>query len=145
MQNSSVILLTSLALVAIGTLLMLNLGPHLSTFPTTTPGMGNIHIKAIDLYKKGLFFPLNAEQQKIVAEAITHAEPVKKSDYPEAKGPLNFEKLIIHRYDGPDIEIHPLQYKDSNLVFSTQGLSKDGDFIEFSAGALQKTLDSAHD
>lgn len=135
------IFLTSLALVAIGTLMVLNLAPNIASSVTIQP-VPPLMVRSISVIQKGTSYTMNAEQQKIAANAIQRAEEVKIADYPQVKGPFNFEKLVIQRFNSVDLEIFPIQYKDNELVFSAPNLNKEVYFIELSGGALQKVLNS---
>lgn len=144
MNNNTMIFLTSLALVAIGALMVLNLAPNIAS-RVTIQAVPPLMVRSISVVQKGVPYTMNAEQQKIAANAIQRAEEVKKSDYPEVKGPFNFEKIIVQRFNSGDLEILPIQYKENELVFSAPSLSKDVYYIELSGGALQKVLNSIHE
>lgn len=135
------IFLTSLALVAMGALLVLNLAPNIAS-SVTIQAVPPLMVRSISVVEKGTSYTMNAEQQKIAASAIQRAEEVKKSDYPTVKGPFNFEKMIVQRFNSGDLEIFPIQYKENELVFSAPSLNKDVYYIELSGGALQKVLNS---
>ena len=144
MNNTTLILLTSLALMAVGTLMVINFGPlpkseaAKSTFPS-------MQIKGIEVVHKGVPFTLNFDQQKVATSALLGAEEVKKSDYPEVKGPFTFDKIIVYRFNASDVEIFPIQYKELNLVFSAPALNKDAYYIELSGGEFQKMINSSFD
>ena len=138
------IFLTSLALVAMGTLLVLNLAPNIASNVTIQP-IPPMMVRSISVVQKGTSYTMNPEQQRIAANAIQRAEEVKKSDYPEVKGPFNFEKMVVQRFNSGELEIFPIQYKENNLVFSAPSLSKDMYYIELSGGALQKVLNSVNE
>lgn len=135
------IFLTSLALVAMGALLVLNLAPNLAS-QVTVQAIPPLMVRSISVVQKGVPYTLNAEQQRIATNAIQRAEEVKKSDYPTVKGPFNFEKIIIQRFNSTDLEITPVQFKENELVFSAPTLNPDVYYIELSGGALQKVLNS---
>lgn len=143
MTNNTMIFLTSLALVAMGALLVLNLAPNIAS-RVTVQAIPPLMVRTISVVQKGTPYTLNSEQQKIATTAIQRAEEVKKSDYP-SKGSFNFEKIIIQRFNSGDLEIFPIQYKDKNLVFSVPTLNQEVYYIELSGGALQKVLNSIHE
>lgn len=141
MTNNTMIFLTSLALVAMGALLVLNLAPNIAS-RVTVQAIPPLMVRSISVIQKGVPYTMNAEQQKITTSAIQRAEEVKKADYPQVKGPFNFEKLVIQRFNSGDLEIFPIQYKENELVFSAPTLSQEVYYIELSGGALQKVLNS---
>ncbi len=144
MNNNTMIFLTSLALVAMGALLVLNLAPNIASRVTVQP-IPPLMVRSISVIQKGVPYTLNAEQQRTVGNAIQHAEEVKKSDYPTVKGPFNFDRIVIQRFNSGDLEILPIQFKENELVFSAPALSQDVYYIELSGGALQKVVNSIHE
>lgn len=144
MNNNSMIFLTSLALVAMGALLVLNLAPNIASRVTVQP-IPPLMVRSISVIQKGVPYTLNAEQQRTVGNAIQRAEEVKKSDYPTVKGPFNFDRIVIQRFNSGDLEILPIQFKENELVFSAPALSQDAYYIELSGGALQKVVNSIHE
>lgn len=143
MNNTSLIIMTSCALIAIGALLTLNLAPKIASQVSIT-AIPPLQAKTAMVYEKGIPYTLNYDQLRILTNTIQKAESVDKKDYPEVKGPFNFEKIVITRFNGPDLEIIPIQYKETNLVFSVPALDKDTYYIELSGGALQSMLKSVH-
>lgn len=144
MTNTTLIGMTSLVLVAIGTLLAINFFPKAS-LEVTEQGLPPLEVRGAAVVYKGVPFTLNFEQQQLATNAILRAEKVEKSKYPEIKRPLNFEKMILYRFNASDLEIFPIQYDETNLVFSAPDLNKDYYFIELSGGALKNMIDSSYD
>lgn len=141
MNNSTIIGLSALAIMAVLALFVINLTPALSKGEASqTIPAGDF--KAIDVYHHGAPYPLNFQQQQIAIDAISRAVEVKKSDYPAPKGPFTFEKIVITRYKGPSVELIPIQYDERNLVFSLNGVNDKVYFIELSGGIFRRMLDS---
>jgi hypothetical protein len=144
MNNTTLIVLTSLALVAIGSLLVLNFAPKIAA-QIKVSAIPQLQIKSVSVVSKGVPYPLNNQQVKVLTDALQHAEKVNKADYPAVKGPFSFDKIVIARFNASDLDLIPIQYKEQNLVFSAPDLSTDNYYIELSGGALQTMLNAAHD
>lgn len=144
MTNTTLITMTSLVIVAIGTLLAINFVPKASLEVTET-GLPPLEVRGIAVVHKGIPFTLNFEQQKLAADALLKANQVDKAKYPEVKRPLNFDKIIIYRFNTSDLEIFPIQFEENNLVFSAPELSKNFYYIELSGGALKNMINSSYD
>lgn len=140
MKNSTIIGLTALAVLSVFTLFVINLTPTLTqqeSYQTLAPSS----IKSIDVVRKGVLYPLNFQQFSIAVDAISNAVEVKKSDYPSVKGPFSFEKLVITRYKGGNVDLVPIEYDEYNLVFSLNAINNNVYFLETSGGAFKRMLD----
>lgn len=144
MTNTTLVAMTSLVIVAIGTLLAINFIPKAS-LEVTEKGLPPLEVRGMAVVHKGIPFTLNFEQQQLAANALLKADKVEKSKYPEIKRPLNFDKIIIYRFNASDLEIFPIQFEENNLVFSAPQLNKNYYYLELSGGALKNMIQSSYD
>ena len=57
---------------------------------------------------------------------------------------FGFDRVIIYRFDEPDIIITPLAFVQGNLIFSTPDWNKGKPLQEISEGKIRKTLLKAY-
>ena len=71
-------------------------------------------------------YTLNFAQQNFVVDLINNALPLTTKEEPK-NGKVDFSKIVIYRFNAPDIEIHPIAYiskeNSSHLVFSVPALN----------------------
>lgn len=152
MKNSTIISMTALVVLAMLTLLALNFHPisfsrvtTADTTPNTAEWISNGEIRGMAVIHKGIPFTLNFDEQQIAQDAIMRAVSVKTSDYPQIKGPFDFDKLIIYRFHAPDVELIPIQFSDLNLVFSMPMLNRDKYYMELSGGSFKDMISKSFD
>lgn len=136
--------MVSLVLVGIASLMMINFKPPAAD-EVTAVGIPPLEVRGSAVIHKQIPYTLNFEQQNLVKDALLKSQKVKKEDYPEIKGPFDFDKIVIYRFNAPDVAITPIQYKDNNLVFFSPELSKDSYLLELSGGALKTMIQSSFD
>lgn len=145
MKSSTLIAMTAVVLIAITTLLIINVAPK-SYVPTPAESSFPINdISGIAVFHNGVPYTLNFEQQKIALDALGRAVEVKKADYPKVQGPFNFDKIAIYRIKNTEIELTPIQFVDTNLVFSVPSISTAEYFLELSGGGLQEMINTTFD
>lgn len=147
MKNPTLVIMTALVLLGVAVLMMLNYAPKMTvtSSDTTAAGLPPLEVRGMAVVHQGKPFTLNFDQQKLANNAISRAVLVKKSDFAKSKVPLNFDKIVIYRFNAPDVEILPIQYQEKNLVFEVPSLNKDSYFMELSGGELQNMLDHSFD
>ena len=146
MKNSTVIAMTALVLVAIGALLFMNLAPYASFKEAPSSSLvSNSEIRGIAVVHRGVPFTLNFDEQKVAVDSVMRAVTVKKADYPEVKGPFDFDKIIIYRFNAPEIELFPIQFPEQNLVFSMPPINKDKYYMELSGGEFKRMISQSFD
>lgn len=145
MKNPALVFMTALVLLGVATLMMLNYAPKMSTIQdATAEGLPPLEARGMAVVHQGKPFTLNFDQQKLANDALTKAVKVKKSDYSKDKA-LNFDKIVIYRFKGPDLEIIPVQYSENNLVFEIPSVSNDHYFMELTGGSLQNMINHSFD
>lgn len=141
MSRTTLIFFSCLVAICAVVLLVMNFAPSLTSLPTSTPPIFPLEqVKGMAVVHNDLPYTLNFDQQKIASGALLRAAIVKKTDYP-TKSALNFQKIIFYRFDGPDVEVTPIQMKESNLVFSIGNEY----YMELSAGELRDTINQSFD
>lgn len=145
MKNSTLIGMTALVIVAMLTLIFINFSPYIieTAIPTKSPFP--LDVRGMAVYHRGLPYTLNFEQQQTALGAMTRSVEVKKSAYPEIKGPFLFEKIAIYRFQGGDIELLPIDAVEKNLVFAAPSLDPNVYYMELSGGELSTMLNNAFD
>ncbi len=139
MSNQTLLALIFVVVCAIGALFMINMGPTIfnAVSDLTIPPS---HVRGSAIQRNQVLYTLNYNQQNAVIEIINHAIPLKEGGAKKSKTPPGFEKLIIYRFNAPNIEIIPSGFVGDNLEFSAPQLRQNGYFLEVSAGVLQDLL-----
>lgn len=145
MQTSTVIAMTAVVVLGIVTLLFLNFKPMAPVHVGTASHLPGNDVRGMAVFHNGIPYTLNFEQQKLANDVINRAVEVKKSDYPKAEAPFSFDKLVIYRFNAPDVEIFPISYSDRNLVFSVPSLSQEKYFLELSGGEFKNMINASFD
>lgn len=96
--------------------------------------------------KEGKIYNLNMKQQAEALAFLDRAEPVDKKDYPNKDPKIGFNRIIVYRFNLPDIIITPITHENKNLVFEIPQLSTNSYMMEFSGGEftnlIQKVIES---
>lgn len=136
--------MTAAALLAALLLLAINLVPVFSMpAKQTYISLNNVRGSAVIYQQKP--FTLNFRQQNELIDILNRAVFVKKSDYLNSKKDFNFDKIVIYPFIGDAIEIQPIDYSESNLIFSAPAWNQEFYMMELSAGSLQEIINSSHD
>lgn len=154
MSNKTLYFLIGLVVFGILLLFSVNLLSHLNI---SLPGSGAVNtstnsqqlkinkaqVKAIAVEKEGKIYNLNMKQQTDALSFLDRAEPVDKKDYPEKDPNIGFNRIIIYRYNLPDIVLIPIAYERRNLVFETPILGNQSYMMEFSGGEFTNLIQKA--
>lgn len=71
-------------------------------------------VRGASFIARGETYTLNFEQQRKTLASLEESEPYPS---PNAFDALPLEKILIHRFHRPDIEIFPVAIRDSYLLF----------------------------
>lgn len=144
MQNNTLTGLIFLGVIGVIALLFLNIAP--TNNATTSPQLSSIgDLKGSAVFHKNLPFTLNFEQQKVLVEFLNRAAKVKKSDFPELSKEFAYDKIVLYRFDGGNLELFPVAIREKNIAFNIPKLSEDSYFLEMSGGQLSNVLNGAFD
>lgn len=140
MNNSSTITLLTIALSAILVLFGVN---FITFFQPATKGnqegvVGNLtvalnEVKGIAIEKGKELFTLNQKQQNEALTLINRMRPVDKGDYP-IKEKFEFTRIIIYRFNKPDIDLFPIANQKEGLVFNVPILNSSSYLLDMSGG-----------
>lgn len=145
MKSSTLLILTTAAILGVLALLTINYAPSLSSLPLKdTPLFPFEEVQGVAVVHKGLPYTLNFEQMQIAKSAILRAASIKMNDYRSRKT-FDFEKIIFYRFNKPEVQVFPIQWDENNLVFSIPSLSTSDFFLELSSGDLQNMLQTSFD
>lgn len=100
-------------------------------------------VKGIAVEKEGKIYNLNMKQQQEALMFLDRAEPVDKKDYPNKDPKIGFNRIIVYRFNLPDIVLTPIAYDNKNLVFEVPQLSTNSYMMEFSGGEFTALIQKA--
>lgn len=142
MNNNTIIGMTALVVIGILVLMVLHILPISSD--NNQKMLRNGETRGMAVVHDGLPFTLNFEQQQTAIDALNSSVYVKKEGYP-AKDTLNIQKIVVYRFNAPDLELTPIQFVEDNLVYDAPALNSEYYFLELSGGDLKKMLTNAFD
>lgn len=144
MSNRILVIFLIIAVVGILLLLAIN-SSHLFSSAPHKGYLSRGETRGIELYHQGKPYTLNFEQQESLIDLLNRATPVEKVEVDlQSKPPLDFEKIVIYRFNAPNIILTPIGYKDNQLLFSVPEWSQKP-FQDNSQGTLRTLLSHTYD
>ena len=110
MSNRTIFYMTFTVIAGILVILGINAAQAFGSFRPKYLAPNDVRGMAIEHNK--LLYTLNFEQQNALLEILNHSIPIdsKIPQEDQSKTPLEFERLVIYLFEGPDIEIKPVGY-----------------------------------
>lgn len=143
MAKNSNVLLFSIALGAVLVLFGVNFFTHEKPADAEqvigTLKMEPAEIKGMAIEAEGKVFTLNQKQQADALSFINRMRPVDKKDY-TTRSKFDFSRLVVYRFDKPEISFVPVTYNDKNLVFDVPILNSASYFLDMSAGEFNTLI-----
>ncbi|MDB2613664.1 hypothetical protein N9Y92_00720 [Chlamydiales bacterium] len=101
-------------------------------------------IRDMAIKHNDILFTLNFDQSKRITDIFNRAITVHKVQPTTEDAPLDFEEIVIYRFNNPAIVITPIAWVDKNLVFKAPEWS-DGYLMETSKDELYEILSNSYD
>ncbi|MCB1114775.1 MAG: hypothetical protein KDK62_08460 [Chlamydiia bacterium] len=105
-------------------------------------GLNPAKVKGIAIEKAGKRFTLNQEQQVKALSFLNTMVPVDKKDYPK-KETFDFSRIVVSRFNLPDVSIVPVARADKDIVFDVPVLDTNSYLLSMSGGELQELIRKA--
>lgn len=141
MSNKNFIYLLVAGVIGMSVILMLNLvgfwQPQL-----TEKFLPRNDVRGIDIDHNGKLWTLNFEQQNKLVNVLNASIATSERFSPEN---TDFDKLIIYRFNKPDIILTPLKVVNKQLVFSVPEWNLKGNMKESNPGEIQQILSQTYD
>jgi|694.fasta_scaffold38217_3 hypothetical protein len=145
MSNRSLIYLTSIVIAAMAFILLVNLVSLFSPAPKETYLAFN-DVKGIAVEHKKIPYTLNFEQQNRLIEYLNLSTPSMDTKPPlQGATSLNFDRILIFRFNGPDIILTPLSFLDDNLIYLAPDWNLKGEMQDRSHGKLKSLIAQTYD
>lgn len=145
MNNRTLVLLTSLVLLAMFVLFAVNLTDILKRQPPDQTFLKYNDIQGIAVKRNELLYTLNFNQQNKVIEILNFAVPVTEIKSGKRE-PANIRELVIYPLEGkPEIVLTAIAYVDNDLIFSAPAWVPNGYLMELSEGNLKTLLSQTYD
>jgi hypothetical protein len=159
MKNTRLTLIMMFAVLAgVTTILFINAASlmGIATYKYIAPN----DVRGMAIEHNGLLYTLNFSQQNHLVDIFNRATSVAPNDVTnrktQLKHPPEITKIIIYRFDAPDIEIHPVAYttkkgsstqqpNDFNFVFSIPQWDAKNYFEEATPNELATILSTTYD
>lgn len=139
MDARSLTMMILAVVVGVGLLLLLNM---MTLFQKDTTGhyLSRVEIRGIALIQKNKKIALSYDQQNDIIHMLNNATPIDKAMFPDAGTPTNIEKIIVYRFDQPEIEITPIKYAGNKFIFQQAQWNPKGWLTDTSNGLLKAKL-----
>lgn len=144
MSNRILFWMTGVFVLCILILLFLNVAPHMWITPAEKYLKFN-DVRGMAVEHKNKLFTLNFEQQNEVIGYLNKSIPVANTIVTDKKPKLEISKIVVYRFDLPDLTIVPIEYVSHNLIFSSPDWNQDGLMKDVSVGGLQNVLSQTYD
>lgn len=144
MSNRTLFWMTGIVILCIIALLLLNALPMIWTPPTEKYLKFN-DVRGMAVEHKNKLYTLNFDQQTQVVGYLNQAVPVDNASVANKNPKIEISKIVVYRFDAPDLILIPIEYRNDNLIFSSPDWNKDGLMKDVSGGALQNILAQTYD
>lgn len=105
-------------------------------------GLNPAEVRGMSVEKAGKTFTLNKEQQAKALSFINTMVPVDKKDYTK-KEDFDFTRIVVYRFNGPNVSLVPIARADSDIVFDVPMLNSDSYFLAKSGDELNSLIQKA--
>lgn len=143
-MNNFTTYLTLLVLIGMGIILMLNFTRFI-TQEKNERYLSYNGVRGMALDHNKQLWTLSFEQQNKAIEQINLCLPIGKSAQHQDGKPLDFGRIVIYRFNAPDLYLTPIAYDGNNLVFESKEWNPDGRLLDVSGGAFDALLRSTYD
>jgi hypothetical protein len=137
--------LTYLLILAVAgaALFLLNRSANIFTPARTDTFLSPYDVRGMALVHLGKPYTLNFDQQNFCVSELNRALPINRLRA-QSTIALPFEKIVIYRFDQPDIDLPLADLADGTLVFRTNDWAAGGYLTEITGGSLWKMLSQAY-
>lgn len=159
MGNRLTILMTIAVLCSFAVILLMNVAALFGYIPSKYISQNDV--RGIAIEHNHLLYTLNFDQQKALVDIFNRAVPVTKDSIEARKTTLpnapDIQKIVIYRFDAPDIEITPVAYVNkttsvqssnhthASLVFSAPLWNAKGYLEEAASDEFHQLLSNTYD
>lgn len=143
MSNRFVNFLTLFILIALLGMAALNVF-RLFYHPPAENYLSHNDVRGVAVEYKNLLYTLNFEQQNHLIDRINHSLQIPKETAGINKK-LPFTRLIIYRFEKPDLIITPIGYREDNLVYYVPEWHSQGYLEDMSSGKLKNLIENSYD
>ncbi|MBN9378237.1 MAG: hypothetical protein BGO14_06180 [Chlamydiales bacterium 38-26] len=144
MSDRAIYWLTGLVVLCMIALLLFNSVPLIWSPPKEKYIKYN-DVRGIAIEHEQKLYTLNFQQQNEVIGYVNKSLTTPQSSVKNVKSKLDFTKIIIYRFNAPDMILIPIEYNDNNLIFSNSELNPSGLMRDTSRGGLKNVLANAYD
>jgi len=144
MSDRAIYWLTGLVVLCMIALLLLNSVPLIWSPPKEKYIKYN-DVRGMAIEHQQKLYTLNFQQQNEVIGYVNKSLTVPQTSVKNVNSKLDFTKIIIYRFNAPDMILIPIEYNDNNLIFSNSELNPSGLMRDTSRGGLKNVLANAYD
>ena len=154
------LVMTLLVLGGFSVILLMNVAAFLGVVHSRYISPNEVRGMAVE--HSGILYTLSFEQQNTIVDILNRAIPISQDNLKARKAspsyPVDIQRIVIYRFNAPDIEIHPVGYvlkttsivnseksEHFNLVFSVPEWNPHGFLEEAASDELHKLLPTTYD
>lgn len=144
MSNRTLTVLMIAMIGAVAALFLINYGVVFQE-AVTPPLIAKKEVRGVSIEHKGKVYTLNFDQQNAVIEVFNNALKVGPESYfPKDKKSFEFTRVLVHRFDKPDLEMTPYGYTAGELLYRIPALYSEGLFEEAGPRPITPILKEAY-
>lgn len=143
-MNNLTTYLSLLVLIGIGIILMLNFS-RLITQEKNERYLSYNGVKGMAIDHNNKLWTFNFDQQNQAIEQINLSLPIGKGAWHQTNKSLEFGRIVIYRFNAPNLYLTPVAYDGNNLIFESKEWNPDGYLLDVSGGAFDTLLRSTYD
>lgn len=136
--------MTIAVLAAMALLLAINLST-LFTPPPVEKFLSFNGVAGIAVEHEKTLYTLNFDQQNHVIAFINESLPIGEYPVEASKTPLNVSKLIIYRFEKPNITLNLVTYDKNDLILKSTEWNPQGFLKDISQGSFKTLLSETYD
>jgi hypothetical protein len=138
-SNKTIFYMTGFVIVGIALIFIFNF-LQIFSFPLNEKFVAYNDVRGIAVEHHNLLYTLNFDQQNQLIEYVNMGLPVGKAALTQSKDPLPFTKIIVYRFDQPDLVMTPIEIDNQNLVFSVPQWNPNGYIKDVTLGKLNQLI-----
>jgi hypothetical protein len=135
--------LTGAGVACVLLLLLLNTIPMILS-PKVEKYLKYNFVRGMAVEHKNKLYTLGFNQQNEMIGFFNRSVPVDAAGE-DQKQKLDISKIVVYRFNAPDLIIIPIAYEDDNLIFSSPEWNSKGVMKDVSQGALKNLLLQTYD
>lgn len=143
-SNKTLYYLTSVVALGVALLLLIQFFNRIS-FPTNERYLSYNGVRGVAIEHNNLLYTLNFDQQNRLIDYINMALPVGKSSWNSSRNDLPFTKIVVYRFNQPDLIMTLVGIENQNLIFAVPDWNSAGYISDVTLGKFYQLMVRTYD